>query len=203
VDVTIIDYGMGNIGSLENMVEKAGGKARVATRKDELLSASKLILPGVGSFDNGMKRLNELGFSEILRQKILVEKTPTLAVCLGMHLLTKSSEEGTLPGLGFVDAVTRRFPPTPGLRVPHMGWNEVLVKKESPLFSEMYDDACFYFVHSYYVSCNEPSDILTTTSYGIEFVSCFQKANIFATQFHPEKSHKYGKKLMQNFVGLI
>jgi glutamine amidotransferase len=200
VEVTIIDYGMGNIGSLENMVEKVGGKARVATRKEDLLSASKLILPGVGSFDNGMKRLNELGFSDILRQKVLVEKTPLLAVCLGMHLLTKGSEEGSLPGLGFVNANTKLFPPAPGLRVPHMGWNEVCVKKESPLFSGMYEDACFYFVHSFYVSCDEPSDILTTTSYGIEFVSSFQKGNIHGTQFHPEKSHKYGKKIMQNFV---
>jgi glutamine amidotransferase len=201
--VTIVDYGMGNIGSLENMVEKVGGKAAVASRSAELEGAAKLILPGVGSFDNGMRRLNELGFSDILRRKVLGEKVPTLAICLGMHLLTKKSEEGSMPGFGFVDAATVKFRlADPSLRIPHMGWNEVSVKKESPLFSGMDPDASFYFVHSYHVVCADPGDVLTTTSYGVDFVSSLQRGNIFAVQFHPEKSHKYGKKLMQNFVEL-
>ncbi|MFH0816830.1 MAG: imidazole glycerol phosphate synthase subunit HisH [Methanobacteriota archaeon] len=203
MDVTIVDYGMGNIGSLENMVEKVGGKARVAKSPAELASAEKIILPGVGSFDNGMRRLNELGFSEALRLKVAAEKKPLLAICLGMHLLTKGSEEGTLPGLGFVDARTLKFKlADETLRIPHMGWNEVSVKKESPLLAGMDPEPSFYFVHSYYVECADASDVLTTTSYGVDFTSSFQHGNIFATQFHPEKSHKFGKRLMKNFVEL-
>ena len=202
--VTIIDYGMGNIGSLENMVEKVGGKAVIARTPAELLSAQKLILPGVGSFDNGMRRLNELGLSDALRTKALTEKTPVLAICLGMQLLTSRSEEGTIPGLGFVDASTLKFKlADASLRIPHMGWNEVTVRKESPLFVGMDAEPSFYFVHSYYVECNDASDILTTTSYGVDFTSSLQRGNIFATQFHPEKSHKYGKRLMKNFVELV
>ena len=170
----------------------------------ELASAEKIILPGVGSFDNGMRRLNELGLSEALRTKVLDEKTPVLAICLGMQLLTSRSEEGTIPGLGFVDAATLKFKlADASLRIPHMGWNEVTVRKESPLFASMDDSPSFYFVHSYYVECNDASDVLTTTSYGTDFTSSFQRGNIFATQFHPEKSHKYGKRLMKNFVELV
>jgi glutamine amidotransferase len=204
VDVTIIDYGMGNIGSLENMVEKVGGRARLAKTAAELASAEKIILPGVGSFDNGMKRLNDLGFSEALRQKVLVEKRPLLAICLGMQLLTSRSEEGTMPGLGFIDATTLKFKLSDAsLRIQHMGWNEVTIRKESPLFVGMDAEPSFYFVHSYYVECNDASDVLTTTSYGVDFTSSLQRGNIYATQFHPEKSHKYGKRLMKNFVELV
>jgi len=199
--VTIIDYGMGNIGSLENMVERVGGKVAVARTKEEVMGAAKLILPGVGAFDNGMKRLDELGISDALARKVTFEGTPMLAICLGMQLLTKGSEEGSLPGLGLIDAKTVMFRLSdPALRVPHMGWNEVLVKKESPLFSEMPPEPSFYFVHSYYVVCENASDVLTTTKYGVDFVSSIQRGNIFATQFHPEKSHKFGKRLVQNFV---
>ena len=204
VDVTIIDCGMGNIGSLENMVEKVGGKAVVAKSPSELASAEKIILPGVGAFDNGMRRLNELGFSEALRQKVLVEKKPLLAICLGMQLLTSKSEEGTIPGLGFVNASTLKFRlADASLRIPHMGWNEVTIRKEGPLFADMGAEPSFYFVHSYYVECNDASDVLTTTSYGVDFTSSLQKGNIYATQFHPEKSHKFGKRLMKNFVELV
>jgi len=203
VDVAIIDYGMGNIGSLENMVEKVGGKARIVKTPSELASAEKVILPGVGSFDNGMRRLSELGFSEALRQKVVVEKRPLLAICLGMQLLTSGSEEGTLPGLGFIDARTLKFKlGDASLRIPHMGWNEVSIRKESPLFKDMEAEPSFYFVHSYYVKCNDDSDVLTTTSYGIDFCSSLSRGNVYATQFHPEKSHKYGKRLMKNFVEL-
>ena len=199
--VTIIDYGMGNIGSLENMVERVGGKVAVARTREELMAAQKLILPGVGAFDNGMKRLDELGLAEALSQKVFFEKVPLLGICLGMQLLTKGSEEGALPGLGLIDAKTVMFRLSdPSLRVPHMGWNEVSVKKESPLFFEMPPEPSFYFVHSYYVVCESASDVLTTTRYGLEFVSSIQKGNVFATQFHPEKSHKFGKRLVQNFV---
>jgi glutamine amidotransferase len=199
--VTIIDYGMGNIGSLENMVERVGGSVAVARTKDEVMGASKLVLPGVGAFDNGMKRLDELGISDALVRKVTFEGTPLLAICLGMQLLTRGSEEGARLGLGLVDARTVMFRLSdPALRVPHMGWNEVSVKKESPLFFEMPPEPSFYFVHSYYVQCESASDVLTTTRYGLEFVSSIQKGNVYATQFHPEKSHKFGKRLVQNFV---
>lgn len=203
--ITIIDYGMGNIGSLENMIQKVGGKVSIATQPEHIATASKIILPGVGSFDNGMKKLADCGFIEPLIKRVQEDKIPLLGICLGMQLLTESSEEGKLPGLGLLKAKTKRFKVAldNNLKIPHMGWNEVIIKKQSPIFLEMTDDISFYFVHSYFVVCDEPSDILGTTIYGQEFVSAIQHENIFATQFHPEKSHKYGMKVMKNFLESI
>lgn len=202
--IVIIDYGMGNIGSIVNMIKKAGGESRVSGLHEEIEAAQKLILPGVGAFDHGMKNLEELGLKELLTRKVLDEKVPILGVCLGMQLFTASSEEGSLPGLGWVDAkcCRFRFSEEKKLRIPHMGWNTVEIRKQSPLFSNMYEEAAFYFVHSYHVVCHQESDVLTSTSYGYPFVSSLQHENIFATQFHPEKSHKYGLQIMKNFVAL-
>jgi glutamine amidotransferase len=200
VEATIIDYGMGNIGSLENMVEKVGGRARVARTPSELDSAERIILPGVGSFDNGMRRLGELGFSDAIRAKA-GENVPMLAICLGMQLLARGSEEGTLPGLGLINATTVKFRLSDAsLRIPHMGWNEVAVRKASPLLAGLENGASFYFVHSYHVVCADASDVLATTTYGTEFVSAIQRGKMCATQFHPEKSHRFGKTLMGNFL---
>lgn len=197
--IVVVDYGMGNLGSIANMIKKVGHKCIISSDLEEIKKATKLILPGVGSFDNGMKNLNKLGIIELLNQKILIEKTPILGICLGMQLMTKSSEEGNLSGLGWVDAKTNKFL-SDTLKVPHMGWNIIKHQKRSKLFDEMESEKRFYFVHSYCVSCNDKKDILTNTNYTQDFVSSFEKKNILGVQFHPEKSHKFGMSLIKNFV---
>jgi len=200
--ITIIDYGIGNIGSLENIIRKAGGTSIVTSNPEDIKVAKKLILPGVGAFDNGMKNLNNLNLIEILNKKVLEEKIPILGVCLGIQLFTKSSEEGILPGLGWIDARTVKFNfSNKNLKIPHMGWNSVNIKKESKLFKGLINPE-FYFVHSYHLVCNDEKDILATTNYGYDFISSIQKNNIFGLQFHPEKSLKSGLKIIENFIGL-
>ena len=203
--VVIVDYGMGNLGSIVNMLKRVGAQARVSSAINEIENADKLILPGVGAFDSGMQRLQELNLVEVLDDKVLNRKTPTLGVCLGMQLITKRSEEGVLPGLGWIDGETIRFrfdPKQANLKVPHMGWNTITIQREGALFKEMNHEARFYFVHSYHVVCNRPEDILTTTHHGYDFVSAVQRENLMGAQFHPEKSHKFGMKLLKNFVEL-
>lgn len=197
--IVVVDYGMGNLGSIANMIKKVGHKCLITSDLEEIKQATKLILPGVGSFDNGIKKLRELGMIEILNKKVLIEKTPILGVCLGMQLMTKSSEEGTLLGLGWVDAQTKKFV-SDTLKIPHMGWNIIKHQKESKLFDECEIEKRFYFVHSYCVSCNQEVDILTNTNYTQDFVSSFEKENVIGVQFHPEKSHKFGMSLVKNFV---
>jgi glutamine amidotransferase len=202
--IVIIDYNVGNIGSILNMLKKIGVQGDITSDISKIESADKIILPGVGSFDTGMENLKNLGLLEVLNKKVLVQKTPVLGICLGMQLLTKGSEEGSLPGLGWIDGCVKRFAldAFPDLKVPHMGWDYVSVKKESLLFKDMYEEPKFYFVHSYYVSPTNASDVLTTTNYGLEFCSSLENGNIFGAQFHPEKSHKYGMKLLKNFADL-
>jgi glutamine amidotransferase len=190
---------MGNLGSIANMIKKVGHKCIITSDLEEIKKASKLILPGVGSFDNGMRNLAELGMIEVLNQKVLVEKTPILGICLGMQLMTKSSEEGTSAGLGWLDAQTKKFV-SDTLKIPHMGWNIIKHQKKSKLFDECESEKRFYFVHSYFVSCNQEVDILTNTNYTQDFVSSFEKENIIGVQFHPEKSHKFGMSLLKNFL---
>jgi glutamine amidotransferase len=197
--IVVIDYGMGNLGSIANMIKKVGHKCIITSDLEEIKKATNLILPGVGSFDNGMRNLAELGMIEVLSQKILIEKTPILGICLGMQLMTKSSEEGILAGLGWIDAQTKKFV-SDTLKIPHMGWNIVKHQKESKLFDECESEKRFYFVHSYCVSCNQKVDILTNTNYTQDFVSSFEKENVVGVQFHPEKSHKFGMQLLKNFI---
>lgn len=197
--IAIVDYGLGNLGSISNMVKKVGGKSLITSNLDEIKKAKKLILPGVGSFDNGMKQLRELGLIDILNKKVFEEKTPIMGICLGMQLMTKSSQEGNLSGLGWIDAQSKRFK-SDSLKVPHMGWNIVYQHKESKLFSQIDGEQRFYFVHSYFVDCKRDDDILTTTFYGHDFVSSFEKDNIVGVQFHPEKSHRFGMSLFKNFL---
>lgn len=202
--IGIVDYGMGNLASLQNMIRKVGGEAVITSDPDVLSGADKLILPGVGAFDNAMKRLGAMGFIELLNMLVISRKKPVLCICLGCQLITKKSEEGLLPGFGWIDAETKRFsfPEESSLRIPHMGWNRAYPKKESRLFTGLNKDLRFYFVHSYHLVCNDQKDILSETVYGYNFVSAVERDNIFATQFHPEKSHKYGLALMKNFVEL-
>jgi glutamine amidotransferase len=202
--IVVIDYGMGNLGSIMNMLKKVGAEAICSSSIADIERAGKLILPGVGSFDAGMRNLSDFGLISALNHKVVENKAPILGICLGMQLLTKRSEEGDLPGLGWVDAETVRFKfdAIRGARnrVPHMGWNTVEMVKKSWLFDEMFPEPRFYFVHSYHVRCNDETDILTRTLYGYEFVSSLLRGNIAGVQFHPEKSHKFGMKLLSNFA---
>lgn len=209
--ITIVDYGMGNLGSIYNMfVKKIKVECEVTSDLDKIKSAKKLLLPGVGAFDNAMKRISEEGIREVLELKVLREKTPILGICLGMQLLTKGSDEGKLPGLGWIDAYTHRFSfeKAEGLKVPHMGWNEVNLSQESLLTTGLGelvakpDNPRFYFVHSYYVKVKNQSNSILKTNFGHEFDSAIQKDNIYGAQFHPEKSHKFGVQLFKNFAEL-
>jgi imidazole glycerol-phosphate synthase subunit HisH len=201
--VTIIDYGLGNLGSIKNMMSKIGTPSQITNDLELIKNATKLILPGVGAFDNGMENLQAMNVIALLNHKILVEKTPILGICLGMQLFTKSSEEGQLPGLGWIDAETLKFDTSKTERkftIPHMGWEFVKQEKNSKLLTEMYEESKYYFVHSYYVKSNVETDVLLTTDYINQYVSGFEKENILGVQFHPEKSHKFGMKLFKNFV---
>ena len=203
--IVIVNYGMGNLGSIVNMLKKVGVQAKISSDPKEIESADKLILPGVGAFDTGMQRLQELHLIDLLNDKVVNRKTLTLGVCLGMQLITKRSEEGALPGLGWIDGESIRFrfdPRQNNLKIPHMGWNTIKVQRAEPLFKGLEQDARFYFVHSYHVICQNPGDVLTTTDYGYEFASALQRDNIMGAQFHPEKSHKFGMRLLKNFVEL-
>ena len=202
--ITIIDYDMGNIGSLQNMIKKAGGKSVYTSDIKEIAKAEKIILPGVGSFDTGMANLRKKNLDKILIKKAK-EGTPILAICLGMQLLGKKSEEGKLNGLGLIDAETKKFNFSKlrgSYQIPHMGWNEIKVVKEDPLFKGLNSRDYFYFVHSYHMIANK-KDTLTTTDYGFDFVSSVKSNNVYGVQFHPEKSHKTGLRLIKNFIGLI
>jgi glutamine amidotransferase len=193
---------MGNLGSVANMIKKVGGECIITSDINQIKQAKKLILPGVGAFDNAVKNLKNQGLWDIITEKVLAEKIPIMGICLGMQLLTKGSEEGNLEGFGFIDGYAKKFRlEDKNLKVPHMGWNTVKLRKKSKLFEEMEEqENRFYFVHSYAVECCDKGDILTTTCYGYEFVSSFEKENIIGCQFHPEKSHKFGMKIFQNFL---
>jgi glutamine amidotransferase len=204
--IAIVNYGVGNLGSIFNMLKKVGCTDTVITsREDEIRAADKIILPGVGSFDAGMDKINGSGLLGVLNEVVLVEKKPLLGICLGMQLLTKGSEEGQSAGIGWIDAHTCRFRfegENAGLKVPHMGWNEVRPLKEGRLISDIGDPARFYFVHSYYVKCADPADALMSCHYGIDFTCAVQHENIMGVQFHPEKSHKFGMRLLKNFADI-
>jgi glutamine amidotransferase len=201
--IVIVDYRMGNLGSIANMLKRIGAAAEVSSDPGRIAKADKLILPGVGSFDNGMNNLKEMGLADVLAERALGSKVPVLGICLGMQLMTARSEEGAVPGLCWIGASTVRFRPSdPRLKVPHMGWNVIARKKDSRLLADMSDEPRFYFVHSYHVVCEDASDVLATTAYGEEFVSAFEKGNVMGVQFHPEKSHKFGMKLLKNFAGI-
>jgi len=200
--ITIIDYGMGNLGSIANMIKKIGYQTEITRDTEKIKEAKKIILPGVGSFDQAIFNLKELELFDLIKYKADTEKIPTLGICLGMQLLTKSSEEGESSGLNLINAEVKRFKfqDVSKFKIPHMGWNFVDQKKEYSLFKDMYEDPRFYFVHSYHVVCNYADDILTTTEYGYPFISAFARDNIMGVQFHPEKSHKFGMKLLKNFI---
>ena len=200
--ISVLDYGVGNVGSVIRMIERAGGEAQRITSGEEVLAARKLVIPGVGSFNHGMAQLTSRALLPPLNSVALEAHIPVLGICLGMQLMCCWSDEGVLPGLAWIDAEVLRFSAyeTSGLRVPHMGWNTLRVVRENPLLSSDDVDERFYFVHSYRVICRDPGDPIAVTQYGEEFVAAFQRQNLFGVQFHPEKSHRFGMQLMRRFV---
>lgn len=201
--IVIINYGMGNLRSVEKAIGLCGGNPIVSNKIEDLERADKIILPGVGAFGEGMNNLRELGLIEALNEEILIKKKPFLGICLGMQLVAKKSYEfGEHEGLGWLDANVKRFPSNLGLKVPHVGWDDIIIKKRTSLFGKMsLRDPSFYFVHSYYMENNNSEDAVATCIYGIEFTVAVSRENIFATQFHPEKSQKNGLNLLTEFIG--
>lgn len=200
--IVIIDYGMGNIGSIANMIKFVGSKSIISSDKKIIEGAKKIILPGVGNFDKAMQNIQQLDLLDLITYKAKEEKIPFLGICLGMQLMCNRSDEGVLAGLKFIDAEVLRFQFSDDslLKTPHMGWNTIARNKETPAIDGLDDNSRFYFVHSYYVKCNNELDTLTYTSYGNQFTSAFSSDNLIGVQFHPEKSHKFGVKLFKNFV---
>jgi glutamine amidotransferase len=200
--ISVLNIGVGNTSSVIRMIELAGGRAEIIDSASEIIDASKLLIPGVGSFDYGMKNILDRELISILNFTVLEKKVPVLGICLGMQLMCKFSEEGSLPGLGWIDADVRRFKleGKSSLKIPHMGWNTVRVVKDSPLISSDESEQRFYFVHSFHVVCNQANDSLMIANHGYDFTAAFSHENIFGVQFHPEKSHKFGLALMKKFV---
>jgi len=199
--VVIVDYGMGNLGSIRNMLKKLGAPVTVSGDPVVIAQATQLILPGVGAFCTGMQRLSNLNLASALNDQVRNKRTPTLGVCLGMQLMTRHSEEGDVEGLGWINARTVRFRVNdPAVKVPHMGWNTVTAKGTCPLLRGFDEEPRFYFVHSYHLVCDDPALTAGTTCHGYEFASVIQQGNIFGVQFHPEKSHTFGLRLLKNFL---
>lgn len=205
--ITIVDYGVGNVASIVNMLKKAGTSAVVTADKECLMQAKVIILPGVGSFDNAMARLKELNLLDTLSYLVLDKKIPFLGICLGMQILFEKSEEGSQKGLGWLKGYVRKFDfsnldSANNLKVPHMGWNVVQPVNSVDLYNNIDGEIRFYFVHSYHVVCDK-KNILATANYGYDFVCSVHQENIWGAQFHPEKSHRFGVQFFKNFLRAI
>jgi glutamine amidotransferase len=203
--IGIIDYGAGNIGSIQNMIRRLGGESYIVQDAQAVMAADKLVLPGVGNFDHGMQMLIDKNLVEPIKAFMNSKQWPLLGICLGAQLLTKKSEEGQLSGLGFFDAEVLHFSKlenTENIRIPHMGWNFIHYEDDKHLLCNLPQQPRFYFVHSYYLHSNASSEVFCTANYKTPFAAGLQKDNVWAVQFHPEKSHKYGMQLFQNFLNL-
>lgn len=203
--ITIIDYGLGNIRAFVNVYSRLNIETRIAHTEKDLQGATKIILPGVGAFDHAMTLLNASGMRNTLEQIVFEDKVPIVGICVGMQILAKSSEEGTLPGLGWIDGVVKKFNPETipfKTQLPHMGWNNIKLIKHHSLMEGFNSESIFYFLHSYFFACNNSENVISTTEYGINYASTINKENIFGIQFHPEKSHSNGIKLLHNFAKL-
>lgn len=199
-EIIIIDYKVGNIGSIINMIKKIGYNAVLSGNLEQIERADNIIFPGVGSFDQGMNKLIESGLIPVLTRKVFKDKVPFLGICLGMQLLMEKSEEGCQNGLGWIPGQVKKFKFEDGTyKIPHMGWNNISPQNTQSLFMNL-DEYRFYFVHSYYVKCKYDKNILGETEYGIKFSSAIVQDNIFGVQFHPEKSHRFGMALLKNFL---
>jgi len=200
--IGIVDYGLGNVKAFANIYHKANMRFVIARGPADLRDVDRVILPGVGAFDQAMGRLTASGMRAPLEELVLGKRAPVIGVCVGLQILMRSSEEGTSPGLGWIDGDVVRFQRPADdaqLRIPHMGWNDVDARNGSALFAGVGADAHFYFLHSYYVRCEREEDVLATTNYSRNFACAVQRGNIFGVQFHPEKSHQFGVRLLKNF----
>jgi glutamine amidotransferase len=202
--IRIIDYGLGNILAFQNIYKRMNIEVAIARQAVDLRDASKLILPGVGAFDHAMELLEQSGMRAPLDELVLGKRLPVLGICVGMQILARSSDEGSRPGLGWLDAEVRHFTALQpeGLLIPHMGWNDVTPVPGSKLFAELTDTARFYFLHSFYFHCEREQDVAAVSNYGSDFSSAVQAGNIYGVQFHPEKSHHFGAQLLKNFAEL-
>lgn len=203
--ITILDYGVGNIGSIYNMLRKIGASAVVTSDVAAIRDASKLILPGIGHFDAVMNTFNRAGIRPAVEEAVLGRQIPILGICVGMQMMMADSEEGTEKGLGWVQGRVRRFDFTKfaaPLRLPHIGWNHVQAAKRHSVIGALPENSRFYFVHSYHAVCDEPADVLLRANYGIDFTAAFAARNMIGVQFHPEKSHRYGMQLLRGFAGV-
>jgi len=197
----IIDYGMGNISSIRNMLRYIGYSSKLTAEEDEILSADRLILPGVGNFGKAMENINNSGLKGVLDTAVLEKRIPIMGICLGMQLMLSWSEEGDCEGLGWISGKVRKFElETKEYKIPHMGWDYIKPQCKSDLLTELPDNPRFYFVHSYHAECDIATDSIAVTDYGGDFTSIIGRDNIFGVQFHPEKSHKFGMKLFENFM---
>jgi len=200
--ITIIDYGLGNVLAFVNVYNRLNVPVAVAKSADDLRNASRLILPGVGSFDHAMQQLDQSGMRQLVEQLVMSDKLPVLGICVGMQMLAKSSDEGKLPGLGWIDGTVKKFDLSampPDTNLPHMGWNDVSPVAQGGLFKGIEKDSRFYFLHSFYFECHQQSNVLAVSDYGGNFSCAVRKDNVFGVQFHPEKSHHFGSQLLKNF----
>lgn len=203
--ITIIDYGLGNVQAFTNMYRRLGFDVCRATNAAELEGATKLILPGVGAFDHAMELLDVSGMRPVLDDLALKHHVPVLGICVGMQILADGSDEGRLPGLGWIPGRVRAFKTderSANLPLPHMGWNDVQPEAGNWLFAGLENESRFYFLHSYFFECEDAQHIAATTSYGLEFSCAVSSGNVHGVQFHPEKSHHYGAQLLKNFAEL-
>ena len=199
--VSLVDYGLGNLGSVVNMLKRVGAESRLVSSTEQILESDRLLLPGIGAFDTGMRLLDELGVVPAIKEFAATGK-PLFGICLGMQLLLDSSEEGETPGLGLIPGRSLRFLDEPGLRVPHMGWNSVEATRTDVLVADLPEMSRFYFVHSYRAVPDDDANVLGVTRYGVTFASMVRSGNVMGAQFHPEKSHAFGKQILKNFASL-
>jgi len=201
--ITIIDYGSGNIRAIANIYEKLNIPYKIATRPEEIIRATKLILPGVGAFDETISKLDEIGFRDVLDNEVLQNKVPIIGICVGMQILAETSEEGILKGLGYIKGHVKKIDVSmlnSKPKLPHLGWNSIEINKKHAILNNIDPQRGFYFLHSYYFECSDVNDILTTTEYGNSFSSSVCHNNVYGFQFHPEKSHSNGVNLLYNFA---